>query len=150
MGRVYSLLFTGQTLLQRRENRRIRAKVLFSILYLPFSLLRPRQDERQPPFLRVDRLGLLNGSGGVHVFRTNPAALADERALPDAFAAGDHLGPDLLCPVARVEIVALGQGDRRWSQELGLQPIDRAGRVTQHAVDAHAVLLILGELLRRL
>ena len=45
------------------------------------------------------------------------------------------------CPlVARVEVVAARQGDRRRTEKFVVKPVDGAGRVTEHAVDALAEL----------
>src|SRR4029450_4291510 len=52
--------------------------------------------------------------------------------------------------VTRVEVVTLRERDRGRPDERRLEPIDRARGVTQHAVDAHAELLVLVQLVRRL
>ena len=48
--------------------------------------------------------------------------------------------------IARVEVVPLGERDRGRSDELGVETVDRAGGVAEHAVDAHAELLVGVEL----
>ena len=52
--------------------------------------------------------------------------------------------------VAGVEVVALGQRDGRRADEVWVEAVDRAGGVAEHAVDAHAELLVGVQLLRRL
>src|SRR5438094_744825 len=74
------------------------------------SLLRPGHQER-PPILRVDHLGLLDGAGGIHMLGTDARAFADERAFPDPLAGGNEVGALVLGAVARVEVVALSQGN---------------------------------------
>src|SRR5262249_40843672 len=73
-----------------------------------------------------------------------------EGAFPDTFTAGNKVSALILGAVARVEIVALSQGNGRRPQEPRLQPVDRTGGITEHAIDAHAVLLVLCQLFRRL
>ena len=62
----------------------------------------------------------------------------------------DHVLPHLLALVARVQVVALGQGERGRSDEVVDSPDHRAGGVAEHAVDAHAELLVAVQLGRRL
>ena len=81
---------------------------------------------------------------------TDARAFADERAFPDPLAGGNEVGALVLGAVARVEVVALSEGNGGRTEELRLNAIYRAGGVAQHAVDAHAVLLVLSELFRRL
>src|SRR5262249_55950900 len=110
----------------------------------------PRHEEGLEPVHRGLELVALDGAGRVDVLGTGPRALADKGAAPDALVLGQDL-PALLRPlVARVEVIALGQRDRRRADELRLQAVDRAGGVAQQAVDAHAVLLVLVHLLGRL
>src|SRR5262245_15777843 len=109
-----------------------------------------REDERLRPVHRRGQLVTLDRAGGVHVFGTHLGALAHERAAPDALVLRQGRLSRGRTLVARIQVVALGKSDSGWSNELRVQPIDRTCRVTQHAVDAHAVLLVLVQLLRRL
>src|SRR5262249_62321222 len=96
------------------------------------------------------QLGTREGARGVDVLRAALRALADERAAPDPLVLGQDLHPLAAARVARIEVVALREGDRGRPDEVGVEPVDRACGVAQHAVDAHAELLELVELLRRL
>src|SRR5262249_57894467 len=55
---------------------------------------------REPPLFRVLQFRLLDGAGRINVLGTDLGALADESALPDAFTAGDYLGPVVFGAVA--------------------------------------------------
>src|SRR5438046_1123027 len=92
-------------------------------------------------------LGLLDRLGGVDALRTDDRAFADEGALPDALGVTDHRQPLLESLVARVEVVAAGKRRRGRAQKLVVETVDRAGRVTEHAVDALAELPELVDLL---
>ena len=50
--------------------------------------------------------------------------------------------------VARIHVVALGQRQRRRTNEDGIQSDHRARRITQRAIDAHAELLVAIKLFR--
>src|SRR5262249_50033556 len=110
----------------------------------------PRQEEALEPLQRRVQLVALDGAGGGHVLRTDLGAFADERAAPDALVLRQESPPLPRPLVARVEVVPLGQRDGGRPEELRVQAVDRAGGVAQHAVDAHAVLLVLVQLFRRL
>src|SRR5678816_3674385 len=110
----------------------------------------PRQHERLEPLERSSQLVALDRAGRVDMLRAHLRALAHERAPPDPVVLRQDL-QSLVAPfVTRVEVVALRQRDRRRSDERRLQAIDRTRRVAQHAVDAHAELLELVELVGRL
>ncbi len=81
------------------------------------------------------------------MLRAHLGAFTDERARPDPFVFREHLHTLRRTLVAAVEVVALGQGSGRRSDEVLVDPVDGARRVTQHAVDAHAVLLVVFQLL---
>ena len=81
------------------------------------------------------------------MFGAHFGALADERAAPDAFVLGKHLHALGRALVAVVEVVPLRQRDRRRADELRIEAVYRTRRVAQHAVDAHAELLVFLELL---
>src|SRR5438477_9764437 len=101
------------------------------------------QDEAQ----RGVELGLLDRLGGIDSLGADDGALADEAALPHSFGIGDDRQPFLQTLVARVEVVAAREGDRGRPQELVVKTVDRARRVTEHAVDALAELSELVDLL---
>ena len=61
-----------------------------------------------------------------------------------------HVHPLLHPLVSGVHVVALGQRDRRGADKVGVDSVDRASGIAQHAVDAHGVLLVFGQLLWRL
>src|SRR5439155_25764893 len=92
----------------------------------------------------------LNSARRIDVLRTYLGALPDEGAPPDAFVLRQNLEPLLGALVAPVEVVALRERDRGRPDERRIQAIDATRRVAQHAVDAHAVLLVFVHLLRRL
>src|SRR5204863_3697394 len=77
-------------------------------------------------------------------------ALANEGAAPDASVVRENLQALLGGFIPRVQVVALGQRDRRRSDEFRLQSHDGARRVTEHAVDALAELPVGVQLRRRL
>ena len=52
--------------------------------------------------------------------------------------------------IARILVVPLCQGYRRWPHEHRVKADHRAGGITQRAIDAHAVLLVLLQLFRSL
>ena len=74
---------------------------------------------------------------------THDAAFPDKCAVPDAIVVAEDFAL-ILSLVARVHVVAVAERDGGWSQKLRLQPVNRAGRVTQHAINT------LGELMERL
>src|SRR5204862_2868535 len=96
------------------------------------------------------QLVALDGAGRVNILGTGPRTFANEGTAPDAFVFGEEFAALLRSLVARIEVVALRQRDRGRSDELRLQAVDGASGVAQQAVDTHAVLLVLVELLRRL
>src|SRR5262249_17051943 len=73
---------------------------------------RAGHDPAQPPLLGRLHFRLLDGAGGVDVLGADLAALAHEGALPNTFVAEDRVLSLLTGAVARVKVVALGQGDR--------------------------------------
>src|SRR5215208_4181830 len=110
----------------------------------------PRHHERLQRLERGAQLVALDGACGIDVLRTDHATLADEGAPPDPLVLGQDLESFRGALVARIEVVALGEGDRGRPDELRVEAVDRAGGVAQHAVDAHAELLVLVHLIRRL
>src|SRR6266542_2270184 len=99
---------------------------------------------------RSAQLVTLHGTGGIDILRTDLSAFSHEGATPNAFVLGKDLESFARAFVARVEVVSLGEGNGRRPDELLVQAVDRAGSVTQHAVDAHAELHVVVHLLRRL
>src|ERR1700730_10789297 len=73
---------------------------------------------------------------------TDLGALADKRAPPDSVVLREDIEPVAGPFVAGVQVVPLSQRDGRRSTEQRVQSINRTGRVTQQAIDAHAELLI--------
>src|SRR3954447_11954933 len=92
----------------------------------------------------------LDRAGRVDVLGADSAALTDEGAGPDPFGRRLYVATVCGALVPRVQVVALGQRDRRRAYELRVERVDRAGRVAEHAVDAHAELLVLVQLVGRL
>src|SRR4030095_10236837 len=110
----------------------------------------PGKEQRLDPVGCGGELVLLDGARGIHVLRAHLRALAHERALPEAVVLREDL-QSLRCPVIpRVHVVALGERDGGRANEARLEPIDGTGGVAQHAVDAHAELLVDVELFWRL
>src|SRR5262245_33546975 len=114
------------------------------------SLLAPPEEEGLEPFQRRLQLVALDGPGRIDVLGTDLGAFTHEGAAPDPVVPGEDLQPLPRPLVARVEVVALGQGDGGRPEERRIQAIHRTGGVAQHAVDAHAELLVLVHLFRRL
>src|SRR6266700_2298934 len=114
------------------------------------SSLPPGHQERLDRRRRRGQLVPLDRAGRVDPLRAGPRALADERAAPDTLGLGQHGQPQVRALVARIQVVPLGERDRRRPDELAVQPVHRAGRVAEHAVDAHPVLLVLLQLRRGL
>src|SRR4030095_13282504 len=103
----------------------------------------PRQKERLHRLERRVQLVALDGAGRVDVLRAHLGALSHERAAPDALVLGPNLEARRGAFIARIEVVALSERDRRGSNELRIETVDRTRGVTEHAVDAHAVLFVL-------
>src|SRR5262249_27995454 len=103
----------------------------------------PRQEKRLEPLQGRPQLIALNGPGRINMFRTNPGAFANKRATPDTLMIGENLKPLAGTLIARVEIIALGKGDGGRADELGIEAIDGAGSIAEHAVNTHAELLVL-------
>src|SRR5207245_9692072 len=100
---------------------------------------------------RVDRPARIN------VLRAHHGALADKRALADAGLRVQPRETWLRALVRRVADVRQGQGRRGGPDELGARAEHRACGITEHAVDAQALLPIgldvfrvLHELLRQI
>src|SRR2546426_2738031 len=110
----------------------------------------PRHQHALVPVDRAGQLGTLYGARRIDVLRTSDRALAHQRAVPDPVLAAQDRLPLCLALIPRIEVIALGQRDRSRSEEAGLQGVHRTGRITEHAVDAHAVLLVSGDLIRGL
>ena len=66
------------------------------------------------------------------------------------FVFGQHLHTRRRALVAVVEVVPLRKRDGRRPDELRIEAVDRTCRITEHAVDAHAELLVLVQLVGRL
>src|SRR5689334_16460487 len=94
------------------------------------------QDEthRRVELRLLDRLRRVDALGA------HDRALADEAAFPDALRVADDRLAQLQPLVARVEVVAPRDRRRGRAKELVVQPVNGAGRVAQHAVDALAEL----------
>src|SRR2546427_6071660 len=110
----------------------------------------PRHQLALVPADRAGQLGTLYGARRIDVLRTSDRALAHQCAVPDPVLAAQDRLPLGTALIPRIEVIALGQRDCSRSEEAGLQGVYRTGRVTEHAVDAHAVLLVRGYLTRRL
>src|SRR5262245_18802105 len=102
------------------------------------------------PLERRVELVSLDCAGRIDVLRADLRALAHERAPPDTLVGREHLQPFPSALVARIEVVPLRERDGRRPDELWIEPVYRAGRVAEHAVDAHAERLVRLELLRGL
>ena len=61
----------------------------------------------------------------------------------------DH-GALVFALISRVHVVAVAEGDGGRAQKVRLEPVNRAGRVAEHAVDALRELVERLELRRRL
>ena len=84
------------------------------------------------------------------MFGANDGAFTHIRAFPDAFFAGNDVLTLLIAFISGIEVVAVAQGNCGRTDEIVFEAINRAGRVTEHAVDALAELLVIFELIRRL
>src|SRR4030095_8792163 len=106
--------------------------------------LRPsRHEERFHRFDGARQFVTLDGAGRIDMLRTDLRALADEGAPPDARVLRQHFHALRRALIAVIEVVPLRQRDGGGSDEFRIQPVDRTRRITQHAVDAHAELLVL-------
>src|SRR5207244_4106237 len=87
-------------------------------------------------------LGPLDGHRRVDMLGAGHRALPDEGAVPGAPVDAQD-GPALVPPlVPGIEVVTVGQGDGRRADEVVVQAEHGAGGVAEHAVDAHAELLV--------
>src|SRR5439155_18256059 len=102
----------------------------------PGSSQAPRHEEGLEPPQRGPQLVALDGAGGIDVLRAGPGTFAHKGAGPDPLVPGEDRQPLPGPLVARVEVVALGDGDGGRPDEVRVQAVDRAGGVAQHAVDA--------------
>ncbi len=93
------------------------------------------------------QLVLLNGAGRVHILGTHLRALADKRASPDSVVLREDIEAFTGSLVPGVHVVPLRQGNGRGSAEQRVQSVNGTGRITQHAIDAHAELLVRIQLL---
>src|SRR5262249_41130126 len=110
----------------------------------------PWHEHRLEPVNRPGNLGLLNGSGRIHILGADHRALTYKGTLPDPLMPGDHPFPLGLALITGVEIVPLRQGNGGRTDEGGFQAINWASSVAEHTVDTHAELLIAGQLSRAL
>src|SRR5437870_5259811 len=106
------------------------------------------QDRLKPAFGGVD-LRALDGRGGIYVLGTHDTALSDKGAVPDAIVVAEDRAL-LFALIARVHVIAVAEGDGGRAQKVRLEPVNRAGRVAEHAVDALRELVERLELRRRL
>src|SRR5262249_52160456 len=90
----------------------------------------------------------LDCAGGIDVLGADLRTLADESASPDSLVLRQDLTPLTRTFVSRIEVVTLGERDGGPADELLVQTVNRAGGVTQHAVDAHDELVVLVKLVR--
>ena len=102
----------------------------------------------KPVFRNVD-FRALDRRGRIHMLGTHDAAFPDKRAVPDAIVVADDFAL-ILSLVARVHVVAVAECDGGWTQKLRLKPVNRAGRVAQHAINTLSELMERLELGRRL
>src|SRR4030095_9060264 len=110
----------------------------------------PGKEQRLDPVGCGGELVLLDGARGIHVFGAHLRALAHERALPETVVLGEDLQALRRPVIPRVHVVALGKRDGGRADEARVRPIDWNRAVSQHAVDAHAELLVDVELFGRL
>src|SRR5262249_17011439 len=92
----------------------------------------------------------LNCERRIDTFRTDCGTFAHNRAIPNAVVLREHVGALACTLVARIEIVTFRQGKRGWSDKLRVKAKNRACRITQHTINAQAVLMKILELRRRL
>src|SRR3990170_203505 len=90
----------------------------------------------------------LERSRGVDVLRADDGALPHEGALPDAALRVEPLQASVRAFVPGIPYVPQGEGGGRRADEMRVRADDRAGCVAQHAVDAHALLLVGLDVLR--
>src|SRR5437870_785305 len=81
---------------------------------------------------------------------TDFGTFAYEGAAPNPIVLREDFQPLARSLVARILVVALSQGNGGRTDEVRIEAVNRAGGVAEHAVDAHAELLVLVQLLRRL
>src|ERR687890_1976652 len=79
----------------------------------PWSPPPPRQEEGHHRLRRRLDLVALDGAGRVDVLRAHAGALADERAAPHALVLDEDVEPLPRAAIPGVEVVALGECDRR-------------------------------------
>ncbi len=99
---------------------------------------------------RAGEFVLLDGAGRVNILGADFCAFAYESTIPDAAFLGKNVQAFLRSHVAGVQVIPLGQRDGRRAGEAGLQAIDGACGIAEHAVDAHAELLVGIQLVGRL
>src|SRR5258706_2763023 len=104
------------------------------------------QQHRLPPIGSTGNFIALDCSRRVNTFRTNGRAISYKRAVPYPFIRAEFVHALLLALIPVVKIITLRQCDRSWAGKPRLQSINRASRITQHAIDTHAVLFIVGKL----
>src|SRR6185503_8905239 len=115
-----------------------------------FLFVRPGHEVRPVPVDGALDLHLLYRARGIDVLGTDLRAGADEGALPGALGRGELLLARFAAAVARVQVPAVPERDRRRTEVLGDQAIFGARGIAQHAVDAQRELLVALELRWRL
>src|SRR5262245_12503843 len=119
-------------------------------IHLLRLLFAPWHKQRLVPFRHRFDLVLLDGARRVDILRTDPRAFAVERAAPDALMLRKDVQAFFGALIAGILIVTLRQRNGCGTNEMLIQPDDRARGVAAEAIDAHAELLVALQLLRRL
>src|SRR5579859_5162965 len=112
--------------------------------------LSPRHEELLHSFERCGEFVLLDGSGWVHMLWTDLGALAYERASPDPLRMREYRHAFGGALVARIFVIAMGERQGCWADKDRIKSRNGTGRITKQAIDAHAVLAELFELIRSL
>src|SRR5215469_16333413 len=107
-----------------------------------FSSGRLWREQCLEPVHGRSQLILLDGSGGIHVFGAGLGALANEGAAPDALVLRKNVHAFVGALITGVHVVALRQGNGGGADEERIETVDRACRIAERAVNAHAVLLV--------
>src|ERR1700746_2373295 len=111
------------------------------------TLVTSRQDKRFQPFHHSLELVLLNGTRWIDVLGTNSRAFAHKSTAPDSFGMSEDRNPFIRALVARIQVVALGQSNCGRTDKHWIKANHGASRVAQRAVDTHAELSVVLQLL---
>src|SRR5438105_8382123 len=83
-----------------------------------------------------ENLGLLYGEHRVNALRADDAAFTNKGTLPCALHLVDNRESYFFPLVSGVFDVPICEGCCGWSEEFLVEPVDRAGCIAEHAVDA--------------